>query len=59
MDTEGRHEHGHAPHRTGYRWLDISLALSAFFVSFVSLGVAIHQVVWTHTGYLITPWLTA
>jgi hypothetical protein len=43
MDTEGPHEHGHTPHHTGYRWLDISLALSAFFVSFVSLGVAIHH----------------
>jgi hypothetical protein len=29
MDTEGPHEHAHAPHRTGFRWLDISLALSA------------------------------
>ncbi len=43
MDTEGPHEHGHTPHTTGFRWLDISLALSAFFVSFVSLGLAIHH----------------
>jgi hypothetical protein len=39
---EHRHEHGHA-HRAGFHWLDISLALSAFFVSLVSLGLAIHN----------------
>jgi hypothetical protein len=30
---EGAHSHGHRPHGTGTRWLDISLALSACFVS--------------------------
>jgi hypothetical protein len=43
MDIEGPHEHGHAPHSTGFRWLDISLALSAFFISLISLAVAIHH----------------
>jgi hypothetical protein len=34
----------HAPHaRTGIRWLDASLALSAFAVSIISLIVAIHH----------------
>jgi hypothetical protein len=37
MDTEGPHEHAQAPHRTGFRWLDISLALSAFFIGLISL----------------------
>jgi hypothetical protein len=40
---EERHEHAHRPHSTGFRWLDISLALSAFFVSLVSLWFAIHN----------------
>jgi hypothetical protein len=43
MDIEGPHEHGHAPHSTGFRWLDISLALSAFLISLISLTVAIHH----------------
>jgi len=43
MDTEGPHEHTHSAHSTGFRWLDISLAVSAFFVSFISLGLAIHH----------------
>jgi hypothetical protein len=43
METQGPHEHVHAPHRTGFRWLDISLALSAFFISLISLTVAIHH----------------
>jgi hypothetical protein len=43
METQGPHEHAHAPHRTGFRWLDISLALSAFFISLISLTVAIHH----------------
>ena len=38
---EGAHQH--ASHATGTRWLDVSLALSAFFVSLVSLGLAIHN----------------
>jgi hypothetical protein len=37
------HAHAHRPHGTGFHWLDISLALSAFFVSMVSLGLAIHN----------------
>ncbi len=41
MDVEG-HEHAHA-HRTGFRWLDISLALSAFIIGLISLSVAIHH----------------
>ena len=40
---EGSHAHAHRPHGTGSHWLDISLALSAFFVSLVSLGLAIHN----------------
>jgi hypothetical protein len=42
MDIEGPPEHGHA-HRTGFRWLDISLALSAFIIGLISLSVAIHH----------------
>jgi len=42
MEEHG-HQHAHPPHRTGFHWLDISLALSAFFVSLVSLGLAIHN----------------
>ena len=30
-------------HRTGHHWLDISLALSAIFISVTSLAVAIHH----------------
>jgi hypothetical protein len=37
------HEHAHLPHRTGHRWLDLSLALSAMFVSVVSLIVAVRH----------------
>ena len=33
----------HAEHGTGRRWLDLTLALSAMFVSLVSLGVAFHH----------------
>jgi hypothetical protein len=40
---EGLHGNAHRPHRTGFHWLDISLALSAFFVSLVSLFLAIHN----------------
>jgi hypothetical protein len=43
MEAEGPHEHVHAPHRTGFRWLDISLALSAFLISLISLAVAVHH----------------
>jgi hypothetical protein len=42
MEERG-HEHGHRGHSTGFHWLDISLALSAFFVSLVSLWLAIHN----------------
>jgi hypothetical protein len=37
------HETPHAAHATGHRWLDLTLALSAMFISLVSLGVAIHH----------------
>jgi hypothetical protein len=40
---EGSHGHAHRPHGTGFPWLDLSLALSAFFVSLVSLFLAIHN----------------
>ena len=36
-------EHPHAAHRTGFHWLDVSLALSAFFVSLASLWLTIHN----------------
>ena len=37
------HESSHSAHGTGYRWLDLTLALSAMFVSVVSLAVAVHH----------------
>jgi hypothetical protein len=37
------HETQHAAHSTGRRWLDLTLALSAMFVSIVSLAVAVHH----------------
>lgn len=40
---EGAHGHGHAPHITGFRWLDIGLALSAFIVSLSSLWLTVHN----------------
>lgn len=40
---EGAHSHAHAPHRTGVRWLDMSLALSAFVVSLASLWLTVHN----------------
>ncbi|MGP8034783.1 MAG: hypothetical protein ACLPQ6_11680 [Steroidobacteraceae bacterium] len=40
---EGSHGHAHRPHATGFRWLDLSLALSAFVVSLVSIWLAIHN----------------
>jgi hypothetical protein len=40
---EGPHAHAHRTRGTGFHWLDISLALSAFFVSLVSLWLAIHN----------------
>jgi hypothetical protein len=42
MDPPETHSHAH-PARTGIRWLDASLALSAFAVSIISLVVAIHH----------------
>ncbi|MBV8145898.1 MAG: hypothetical protein JO184_12910 [Gammaproteobacteria bacterium] len=36
-------ETGHAAHPTGRRWLDLTLALSAMFVSLISLAVAVHH----------------
>ena len=41
MEIEAPHQH-HG-HGTGTRWLDISLALCAFFVSIVSLYLGIHS----------------
>jgi hypothetical protein len=40
---EERHEHGHRAHSTGFRGLDISLALSAFIVSLASLWLTLHN----------------
>lgn len=40
---EESHAHGHRPHTTGFRWLDISLALSAFVVSIGSLWLTVHN----------------
>lgn len=37
------HETPHAAHRIGSRWLDLSMALSAIFISLVSLAVAVHH----------------
>ena len=37
------HEAPHVAHITGSRWLDLTLALSAMFVSIVSLAVAVHH----------------
>jgi hypothetical protein len=37
------HETPHSAHGTGHRWLDLTLALSAMFVSIVSLAVAVHH----------------
>ena len=40
---ESSHAHAHGPHGTGFRWLDISLALSAFVVSLASLWLTVHN----------------
>lgn len=40
---ESAHSHAHRPHGTGFHWLDISLALSAFIISLVSVWLAIHN----------------
>ena len=37
------HETPHVAHSTGHRWLDLTLALCAMFVSIVSLAVAMHH----------------
>src|SRR5215469_3447194 len=37
------HETAHVPHSTGHRWVDMALALSAFFVSIVSLALAVQH----------------
>ena len=37
------HDTAHVAHSTGTRWLDLTLALSAMFVSLVSLAVAVHH----------------
>ncbi len=40
MEEKG---HEHRPHGTGLRWLDVSLALSAFLISLASLWLTIHN----------------
>jgi hypothetical protein len=35
--------HEHRPHGTGFRWLDASLALSAFFINPTSPWLTIHK----------------
>lgn len=40
---ETAHAHAHPPHGTGVRWLDMSLALSAFVVSLASLWLTVHN----------------
>ena len=40
---EPDHGHAHPHHRTGFRWLDISLALSAFCVSLSTLWLTMHN----------------
>lgn len=40
---ETAHAHGHPSHGTGFRWLDIALALSAFIVSLSSLWLTVHN----------------
>ncbi len=42
MEEHG-HQHAHPLHRTGHSWLDISLAVSAFFVSLSSLWLTMHN----------------
>jgi len=43
MESETHGAHAHASHGTGFRWLDISLALSAFLISLVSLFLGLHH----------------
>ena len=40
---ESERETPHVAHGTGKRWLDLTLSLSAMFVSLVSLGLAVHH----------------
>ena len=40
---ESSHAQAHRPHGTGFRWLDISLALSAFVISLASLWLTVHN----------------
>jgi hypothetical protein len=40
---EPDHGHAHTHHRTGFRWLDISLAVSAFCVSLTTLWLTMHN----------------
>jgi hypothetical protein len=37
------HETAHVAHSTGHRWVDLTLALSALFISIVSLAVAVQH----------------
>ena len=41
MEHESHHHHH--PHGTGFRWLDVSLAVAATIVSLVSLWLALHS----------------
>jgi len=41
--VEEAHAHAHRAHGTGARWLDMSLALSAFVVSLASLWLTLHN----------------
>lgn len=40
---DGAQDHAHPPHGTGFRWLDMSLALSAFVISLASLWLTVHN----------------
>lgn len=41
MDVEIEHSHHH--HKTGHRWLDLLLPLSALLISIVSIAIALHH----------------
>ncbi len=43
MAFEPEHGHGHHGHGTGVKWLDIIMAVSAVFISVVSLAVSIEH----------------
>ncbi|GAA4710515.1 hypothetical protein H9L13_01840 [Sphingomonas lutea] len=43
MDVEVENPHDHVAHRTGHKWLDKVLPISALFVSFLSILIAYHH----------------